>query len=444
MKSYFFTFILTMLFFTSTFTASFAQTVWTKDTLNNPVMGPGPSGSWDDINVSLACVILLNDTLHMWYDGNFNNTGSINNGIGHAKSVDGINWIKDTLNNPVLTPGPSSWDSYLVSQAAVLFNTSDSLLHMWYMGEASSNGPLYIGHATSIDGSIWTKDTNPALSPGSWDNYGPNGPSVVLVNDTLHMWYGGFSIGSSLVRIGHATSSDWITWQKDPANPVLNPGTFQDWDYPQVRGSKAIYDGVRFHIFYTGGSFITYDVGYAYSEDGTNWTKYNDTNTTGNPYINSDPVLTKGSAGSWDEYWVGNGSVLFNDSGDSLKMWYSGSDNGVLTTQIGYATARFDTSFISTISVLNENIPNNYVLQQNYPNPFNPSTTIEFSIPKTEFVTLKIYNLLGQEVATLVSERLRAGSYTYSWDAGVLASGVYYYNLTAGEFQEVKKMILLR
>ena len=59
-------------------------------------------------------------------------------------------------------------------------------------------------------------------------------------------------------------------------------------------------------------------------------------------------------------------------------------------------------------------------------------------------MTLKIYNPLGPEVATLFSERLRAGSYTYSWDAGVLASGVYYYNLTAGEFQEVKKMILLR
>jgi N-acetylneuraminic acid mutarotase len=91
-----------------------------------------------------------------------------------------------------------------------------------------------------------------------------------------------------------------------------------------------------------------------------------------------------------------------------------------------------------------DNNPTQFMLHQNYPNPFNPNTTIEFSIPKTEFVTLKIYNMLGKEVSTLVSEKLNTGSYTYSWDASSLASGVYMYRIEAGEFQQVKKMILLK
>ncbi len=89
-------------------------------------------------------------------------------------------------------------------------------------------------------------------------------------------------------------------------------------------------------------------------------------------------------------------------------------------------------------------IPLEFSLSQNYPNPFNPSTTIEFSIPKSEFVTLKIYNLLGQEVATLVSEKLATGNYKYEWDAGLLASGVYIYKIQAGSFHKVRKMVYLK
>ncbi len=90
------------------------------------------------------------------------------------------------------------------------------------------------------------------------------------------------------------------------------------------------------------------------------------------------------------------------------------------------------------------NAPKHYSLWQNYPNPFNPSTTIEFLIPKSEFVTLKIYNLLGQEVTTLISDRLNAGNYKYEFNTQNLSSGIYYYQLSAGEYKEVKKMILLQ
>jgi hypothetical protein len=87
---------------------------------------------------------------------------------------------------------------------------------------------------------------------------------------------------------------------------------------------------------------------------------------------------------------------------------------------------------------------NNFQLKQNYPNPFNPVTTIKFQIPNSKFTTLKVYNILGEEVSTLVSKKMNPGNYTYTFYGNNLASGIYYYQLVAGEYREVKKMILLR
>lgn len=89
-------------------------------------------------------------------------------------------------------------------------------------------------------------------------------------------------------------------------------------------------------------------------------------------------------------------------------------------------------------------IPEGYSLRQNYPNPYNPSTDIEFSILKNEYVKLVVYDYLGREVKTLVSEQLSPGSYSVSFDGENLSSGVYYYKLTAGSFTETKKMTLLK
>ncbi len=89
-------------------------------------------------------------------------------------------------------------------------------------------------------------------------------------------------------------------------------------------------------------------------------------------------------------------------------------------------------------------IPEAYSLAQNYPNPFNPSTTIEFSIPRNENVTLKVYDMLGREVRTLVSDNLAAGSYKTRFDAGNLASGVYFYVLNAGKFTESRKLMIMK
>ena len=97
------------------------------------------------------------------------------------------------------------------------------------------------------------------------------------------------------------------------------------------------------------------------------------------------------------------------------------------------------------ISQVGTEIPANYSLSQNYPNPFNPSTTIRFALPKTSNVTLKVYNMSGQEVSTLLSNAtVQAGINEFKFDASKLSSGVYFYSIQAGNFRDVKKMIVIK
>jgi hypothetical protein len=91
-----------------------------------------------------------------------------------------------------------------------------------------------------------------------------------------------------------------------------------------------------------------------------------------------------------------------------------------------------------------EGIPTEFCMKQNYPNPFNPSTTISFDLPEKSFVTLKIFDLLGREVAALASEIFSAGRYSRQWNASNIATGIYFYRLQAGSFTQTKKLILLR
>ena len=89
-------------------------------------------------------------------------------------------------------------------------------------------------------------------------------------------------------------------------------------------------------------------------------------------------------------------------------------------------------------------VPDAYSISQNYPNPFNPITTIKYQIPELSFVTLKVYDVLGNEITTLLNEEKPVGSYQIEFDATILSSGVYFYKLQAGNFVKTKKMILLK
>lgn len=93
---------------------------------------------------------------------------------------------------------------------------------------------------------------------------------------------------------------------------------------------------------------------------------------------------------------------------------------------------------------LTSSVPDKFSLSQNFPNPFNPTTNINFDIPKNSFVKLKIYDVSGKELTSLVNENLNAGSYNYQWDASSFTSGVYFYRIETNDFIETKRMILLK
>ena len=118
--------------------------------------------------------------------------------------------------------------------------------------------------------------------------------------------------------------------------------------------------------------------------------------------------------------------------------WITGNNGLILKTTNGGVT------FIEEENNFTQ--PKEFLLYQNYPNPFNPSTSIQYAISNTQFVTLKVYDLLGREVATLVNEEKTAGSYEIEFGVKSLelSSGIYFYKLQAGDFVETKKMILLK
>ncbi len=194
----------------------------------------------------------------MWYWGG--NFVTQNLQIGHATSPDGITWTRDTLNNPVLGPGAAgSWDDNMVNEPTVLF--IDSVFHMWYNGHTGSDfsKDVRIGHATSADGITWIKDTlnNPVLDVGpngAWDDVWISSPSVIFDGSEYHMWYSGYDGIFENIKIGHASSADGIIWTKDPSNPVLTSGT---WDYPRVDSPEVFFDGAEFHMWYSCGNILS-------------------------------------------------------------------------------------------------------------------------------------------------------------------------------------------
>ncbi len=119
-------------------------------------------------------------------------------------------------------------------------------------------------------------------------------------------------------------------------------------------------------------------------------------------------------------------------------------NNYIYIGTLGQGVWRRPLSELIGIKNISSEVPERFSLWQNYPNPFNPATNLKFAIPASGLVTLKIYDVLGNEVATLVNEKLSLGTYEVEWNASGYSSGIYFYELRSGNITETKKMLLTK
>jgi hypothetical protein len=155
------------------------------------------------------------------------------------------------------------------------------------------------------------------------------------------------------------------------------------------------------------------------------------------PSVFGSLVQISGVPPSWSAYNYIPGIIeYYNTTGDLGAMWVGVSGS---TKKLYY-----DRFMLTGIKEKPGQVAVSYSLSQNYPNPFNPSTKIEFTIPLNGFVSVKVYDILGKEVAVLVNKYMTTGSYSIDFNAANLTSGVYFYKITAGDYSDTKKMMLLK
>jgi hypothetical protein len=184
------------------------------------------------------------------------------------------------------------------------------------------------------------------------------------------------------------------------------------------------------------------------TNSGVNWTSV----------TNPATVALIAITGSGNEYWAGSQGLNIYYTSNSGTNWTTsytvsaGNFNAMQKARTGNTIwgvranggiSRYGTPLVGVTPISLE-IPSSYSVSQNYPNPFNPTTKINFALPKSGLVTLKVYNMLGKEVATLVNEVKNVGTYSVDFNASTLSSGIYFYKVSVNGFNEVKKMMLIK
>jgi len=215
-----------------------------------------------------------------------------------------------------------SRDMLHVSHPSVVFD--GDVYHLWHTGTNGSR--RVISYARSTNGVSWDGfPGNPVLRDGrgsDWDAEFVSQPTVLHDGQGYRMWYAGHDGGQT--RIGYATSGNGTDWQKHPANTVLAGGEPGAWDAAGVSSPAVLHDGRRYQMWYTGYDGGQSRIGYATSTDGANWVKHP-----------ANPVLAGGAPGGWDAAGVSSPAVLYD--GRRYRMWYTGDDGD--QTRIGYATS---------------------------------------------------------------------------------------------------------
>jgi hypothetical protein len=329
-------------------------------------------------------------------------------------------------------------------------------------GTTDSFGPgdnnVYLIKTNTNGDTLWTKALGPVYPASSFGN------SVQQTSDN------GYVIAGRMKTGGGSIDRVYLI-KTNPSGDTLWTKTFglgQGTAYSVQQTSDGGYIiGADLDIF-NGQSYNVYLVKTNANGDEL-WTKtFGGTDydiggsaqqTTDGGYVIVGNIRSIG-AGGFDFYLIktnSNGDTLWTKTFGGTDEEYGGSVQQ--TTDGGYVITGYTRSFgagnndvylIKTdangvVSVNpEESIPLNFSLEQNFPNPFNPTTTIRYSIPERSFVKLKVFNLLGQQIATLVDKEQSIGTYTIQWEASNFPSGVYLYSLQTNDFVETKKLILLK
>jgi predicted GH43/DUF377 family glycosyl hydrolase len=262
-------------------------------------------------------------------------SGPVVKRIGHATSDDLRTWERDPA-NPVFTPrDPPAWDSQAVEDPTVLVR--DGSAHMLYAATAQRDPKSNsLGHAASPDGRTWTRNPDaPVLEPrnsGSWEGRSVQNPGATVVDGTIHLVYGGSGQDESWQGVGHATSADLIRWSDRRADPILTPGPEDAWDSTYLADPCLVYEDDVAHLFYAGFDGSHWQVGHATSTDFETWEKdptnpvvgYDHRSEWGYLHVGDPTVLRDG-----DDYHMvhvantGERKRLLQARSEDLRTWES-------------------------------------------------------------------------------------------------------------------------
>ena len=329
------------------------------------------------------------------------------------KNIGSITYSYDSNNRIVSVIGVEE-NGDTANYKTYQYNSSGNLT-LFYRGYTNGHGP------STVDSSIMKYDSlgrlksrlDPLNGVGYFYEYDSNGNATCTIGDVINQ-----SIIDTLQmhRFEYDGSGRELL-------DIWNSGTVDSLFYDKV---VFTYDG-------SGKILSIIDSSYAY---------YDGTLYGHNPYIfsynsdnNLDSCVTGWSSG-YDDFRP-DGILLYDHYGNAFFEWFE-SGFGSFKVFPYY-------SKLSSMGVTNsKNAPRDFYISQNYPNPFNPTTIINYSVPTRTFVSLKVFDILGREIKTLVNEEKSAGNYSVNFNGVNLSSGVYFYSISAGNFTQVKKLILLK
>jgi hypothetical protein len=370
--------------------------------------------------------------------------------IYHKHSTDnGTTWGTDTR----LSNNTSASDFPSVS-------VSGSDVHVVWRDFRNNDDEIYYKHSTD-SGTNWGLETRLTNSSGLSEE-----PSVSTSGSFVHVaWYDSRDLNGN-VEIYYKRSTDSGTsWGAD-TRLTNNPATSYE---PSISVSESVV-----HLVWRDDRDGNFEIYYKRSTDnGTNWSADTRlTNASGDSWYPSVSVSNSFVHTVWQENRDGNFEIYYKRSTDSGTSWeadtrltsndyfswypsVSSSGSGVHVVWQDFRDGNWEIYYkrdpngnVTGIENVNSELATAFKLEQNYPNPFNPSSIIGYRLSVNSMVTLKVYDLIGREVVTLVNEEKQAGSYETEFQSAVgnlqLASGIYYYQLRAGDYIETKKMILIK